>query len=260
MIHRHSVLVGVTVLAVTTSAAAQEATNPGQPVPISVVPISAPPPADQAPAAGAGPVQPDAPARNGSDDERNAEALEPSPNVRLTVTAGVKNAVVERRVTTEESYGHVAIALPLHTRTEVWEQVCVAPCSVSLPRASSYRIATANGLPGTKSFTLRPNRETLDLQVRPGNLRAFATGGTLTGLGVAGLITGTVLFAAAGKFQDESDYRVGGAITAGAGLALMAVGIPLLILNQTKVYSDGSRIAKAPAPTGPHLTATGLAF
>lgn len=173
--------------------------------------------------------------------------------VITTVSSGSKNAILERQVSTQESYGHVAIALPLHTHTEVWQQVCVAPCKVELSRASSYRISASNGVPGTESFTLTPNKKELDLQVKPGNLPRYATGGTLTGLGVGALITGAVLFTAASKFEDEKEVRIAGAITGGAGLVLMAIGIPLLVLNQTHVYADGTKLAKKAPPSGPRL-------
>ena len=180
--------------------------------------------------------------------ERHAEE-----HVTTTVSSGSKNAIIERRVLTQETMGHVAIALPLHTHTETWEQVCVAPCKVDLKRASFYRVAAGNGVPGTDSFTLTPNKEQIDLQVRPGNLARYATGGTLTGLGVGAFITGAVLFTAAGKFEDEKDVRIAGAVTGAAGLVLMAVGIPLLILNQTHVYADGTKVAKRAPASGPRL-------
>ena len=185
-------------------------------------------------------------------------------DVSTTVDSGSKNAILERQVATHDTAGHVAIALPLYTHTEVWEQVCVAPCKVDLNRHSSYRVAMANGVPGTRTFTLTPNKEQIDLRVRPGNLPAYAVGGAATGIGTAALITGAVLLTVAGKFEDESDIRVAGAITGGVGLALLAVGIPLLILNQTHVYADGRKLALDPAAARKRprvqLGATGLVF
>ena len=180
------------------------------------------------------------------------EARQEEERVITTVTSGSKNAILERQVATTESFGHVAIALPIHMHTESWQQVCVAPCKVDLSRASSYRVSASNGVPGTGSFTLTPNKSQLDLQVRPGNMARYATGGLLTGLGIGAFVTGAVLFTVAGKFEDESNIRIAGAITGGAGLVLMAVGIPLLVLNQTHVYADGTKLARK-TPSGPRL-------
>ena len=180
--------------------------------------------------------------------------------VTVTVDSGAKNAILERKVLSQEGFGHVAIALPFHTNMETWEQICVAPCKVELFRASSYRVATGNGMPGTKSFTLAPNRETLDLRVKPGNFGAFATGGVLTGVGIGALVTGAVLVTVAGKFKDESEVRTVGAVTGAAGLVLMAIGIPLMILNQTHVYDGSQQLARRRPSTGPKLGIDGLSF
>lgn len=201
--------------------------------------------------------------------ERPWAQREPSPReahqrdeerVITTVTSGSKNAILERQVSTQESFGHVAIALPLHTHTEVWQQVCVAPCKVDLSRASSYRVSASNGVPGTPAFTLTPNKSELDLQVRPGNLARYAAGGTLTGLGIGAFITGAVLFTAAGKFEDEKEVRIAGAITGGAGIALLAVGIPLVLMNRTHVYADGIKLVKRAPQRGPRFGLGGMEF
>ena len=71
--------------------------------------------------------------------------------------------------------------------------------------------------------------------------------------GKRALVTGAVLLSAAGRFDDESDVRRAGAITGGAGLVLMAIGIPLMILNQTHVYDGTQKLARRRPLPGPSL-------
>lgn len=260
MVHLATRLIPLTVVLSASAAYAQQPPPALPPAPpADAAPVTPPPPArEDAMPHGHGPHH-DGGWRPGSmpHDANHAGVMPPhtreEERVVTTVTSGSKNAILERQTATQESFGHVAIALPIHLHSESWQQVCVAPCKVDLSRASSYRVAASNGVPGTESFTLTPNKSEIDLQVRPGNMGRYATGGVLTGLGIGAFITGAVLFTVASKFEDERDVRIAGAITGGAGLVLMAVGIPLLVLNQTHVYADGTKLARRAPAKGPRL-------
>ena len=181
--------------------------------------------------------------------------------VLTTVESGSKNAVIERRISTEETYGRVLFAVPIHTKNQTWEQVCVAPCRVDLDRFSSYRVAKANGMPSTREFTLPPGAPSLRLQVEPGDLLMHRIGGRLIALGTAASIVGGALITTASKFDDEKEVRVAGIITGGAGILLLGIGIPLLIVSQTHVTADDRKLAnRTPTKTGPKLTLGGVVF
>lgn len=183
--------------------------------------------------------------------------------VPTTIDAGPdKNAVIERRVTTETASGRVAIVLPIRLENEKWEQVCVAPCQATLDRFSTYRVAHQNGISSSGEFTLPPNSPSLQLQVDPGNQIVHHVGVRLTALGSAAAIAGGVLIASASKFDAEDDVRVAGFITSGAGVLFLAVGIPMMIASFSHVSSNGKRLAEAePAKAfAPKLTSSGVVF
>jgi hypothetical protein len=179
--------------------------------------------------------------------------------VPTTVDAGRESVVIERRITSEETMGRVVFVLPIITKTNTWEPVCVTPCNVELPRWSSYRVAETNHVTASREFTLPPNRPNIKLSVDPGNLQVHRLGLTLASAGTAALITGATLTIGAGAWDDETGVRTAGIITGGAGLLLLAIGIPIAIATQTHVDVDGTKLAK-PKPQGPHLIANGVVF
>jgi hypothetical protein len=182
--------------------------------------------------------------------------------VLTTVDSGAeKNAVIERRVETEESSGRLLFVLPFRSNNEKWEQVCVAPCKVHLDRYSTYRVARANDMPSTHPFTLPPGADQLQLQVEPGKLLAHRISSRLIALGIAGAVVGGVLVTLASKFEEEKDVRVAGIITGGAGLVTLGIGIPLALLTQTHIKAGEKKLAGEPGkPPKPRLTVQGLVF
>ena len=185
--------------------------------------------------------------------------------VPTTVDSGPeKHAVLERRVSTDETYGRFAFVVPIVGQTEKWEQVCVAPCRVDLDRNSTYRVARANNVPSTRDFTLPPESQNLHLQIEPGNLLMHRIATRLIGAGTAAAIVGGALITTAAQFKDEDDVRLAGIITGAAGIVLLAVGIPLAIVNQTHVKTNDRPLATTTPPKtakpGPKLTLGGVVF
>lgn len=180
----------------------------------------------------------------------------PEHRIMTTIDAGREGVVLERHVKTEESSGRIAIVIPTHSTVDGWERVCVTPCKVELPKYASYRIARANGVSRSSEFTLPQSKDTLKLDVEPGDLWWNRTARVVLGAGTAAAITGGAIIALASTFDNEKDVRIAGIITAGAGLVLVAVGIPMMLGSKTHVKTDGQKVAE----TKPHLTANGFVF
>jgi hypothetical protein len=172
------------------------------------------------------------------------------------------DAVLERRIAVKESRG-AFLVIPTRSEESTWEQVCVAPCrGADLDRYSTYRVAAANRISASRPFTLPQGGDHLHLRLDTGNLFAHRAGKAMAGLGGTALIVGLSLLVAAPNIVDvdrEHDMRVAGWITAGSGLALFAVGLPLAILTKTDVYADSDRRVAAPAPR-PRFTGNGFTF
>ena len=69
--------------------------------------------------------------------------------------------------------------------------------------------------------------------------------------GIAAVAVGVGLIAGEGLFTDEDKARTAGYITGGAGLVVLAVGIPVALMTATTVVGPAGKIA---------LTPHGLAF
>ncbi len=182
--------------------------------------------------------------------------------VQTTIESGSEhNAVIERRVSTEESNGRMLFAVPFRATSETWEQVCVAPCRVDLDRYSTYRVARGNNVTSTHEFTLPPNTDQLHLRVEPGSLLTHRIATRLIAGGTAALIVGGALITTASSFDhDEKDVRLGGIITGAAGIVLLGIGIPLALVSQTHVKLDDDRKLATTKPARPKLTVNGLVF
>ena len=225
----------LTMMSASVEASAQETPVPPPPPPPPVVPSTAtlaPPPPPGLPA--------------------------DRPSITTTVEAGREGVVLERHAKTEESYGRIAIVIPTHATTQGWEPVCVTPCRVELPRYSSYRVARGNGTSQSHEFTLPQTKGSLKLDIEPGDLFWNRTSRVLLGAGTAAAIVGGVLITTANSFDAEKDVRIAGIITAGAGVLLLAVGIPLYMGSRTHVKNDGQKLAGT--EPRPHLTANGFVF
>jgi hypothetical protein len=180
--------------------------------------------------------------------------------VQVDVESNRPNAVVERRVSQQEENGWF-ILLPWHSARSTWEQVCVAPCAgADLDRYSTYRVAGANGISGSLSFTLPQGSDSLHLRVDAGNRYANKTGVVLSGVGLAALIVGGALLVDASNIKDHNDdvhTRNAGYVTGGVGIVALAIGIPLAILTRTSVYAGEVPLRAAAAP---RFTGNGFTF
>jgi hypothetical protein len=169
---------------------------------------------------------------------------------------------VERRVSVREETG-AFLVLPWRSTQSTWEQVCVAPClGADLDRYSTYRVAAANGISSSQSFTLPQVGDAVHLRLdagsRPANRLAVFLGGT----GAAALIVGGSLVLYAPSIKDHHEdvrARDAGFITGAAGIALLAIGIPLAILTRTYVYT-GNDMVRAAEATKPRFVGNGFVF
>jgi hypothetical protein len=168
----------------------------------------------------------------------------------VTIDSTKPATVIERRISAHETDGSY-LFVPYHSSETAWEQVCVTQCQVDLDRFSSYRVGKLNGVQESRSFTLPQQASHLMIKIEPGSAIGHRIGASLTGVGLGAFIVGGGLIAAQKIFSDEQDARTAGFITGGAGLVLMALGIPVAILSSTKVLGNDGRIA---------LTARGLVF
>lgn len=134
--------------------------------------------------------------------------------------------------------------------------VCTSPCDQLVPARGTYRI-TGTDLRPSKSFDLVGDRVTL--RVAAASQSAYVAGKTLTVIGAvpAGIAGSLLLLAAAfsGFPSDSPDSGpssssgppsavIDAGIALGVGVAFMAVGIPMMLLNAH------TRVAQASAPTG----------
>jgi hypothetical protein len=156
------------------------------------------------------------------------------------------STVIERRVSVTEGEGQYFF-VPSRSSEAIWEQVCVTPCQVHLDRFSTYRVAAINKVSGSHKFTLPQGTDALHLKIDSGDLLGHRIGGALTGAGLVATIVGASLVAGAAAFKDETQVRTAGFITGGAGLIVMAIGIPIAIATATHIVTDGgSQIALTP--------------
>jgi hypothetical protein len=165
--------------------------------------------------------------------------------VPVDVESTRPGAVVERRVSVTENDG-AYFFLPFRSTSAIWEQVCVTPCQVDLDRFSTYRVSARNGISPSQSFTLPQSADSLQLQLDAGHLLMHRAGKAMAATGLAAVIVGTALIAGKSIFNDEDKARDAGFITGGAGLVVMAIGIPLAVLTATGVSAGGNRFAFTP--------------
>ncbi len=169
--------------------------------------------------------------------------------VGVDIEATKPSAVVERRVSLTESDG-AYFFLPYRSTSSIWEQVCVTPCQVDLDRFSTYRVAARNQVSSSHSFTLPQSSDALQLKVDAGDLLGHRVGVVMSTAGLAAIVVGAALVAGEGIFTDETKARDAGYITGGAGLVVLAVGIPIAILTATHVSAGDSKLAQMADPRG----------
>jgi hypothetical protein len=164
---------------------------------------------------------------------------------RVTVDIdGTKpSAVVERRVSWTESDG-AYFFLPFRATSSIWEQVCVTPCQVDLDRFSTYRVAARNRISSSRNFTLPQSSETVQIKLDAGDLMGHRIGVTMATAGLAAIVVGAALVAGEGIFTDETKARNAGYITGGAGIVVLAIGIPIALMTATTVSAGDNKLAQ----------------
>ncbi|HEY4014060.1 MAG TPA: hypothetical protein VGM06_12030 [Polyangiaceae bacterium] len=165
--------------------------------------------------------------------------------VRTEIDSAMPGTVVERRISLSES-GGAYFFLPFRSTESTWEQVCVTPCSVDLDKYSTYRVGKVNGVLASRSFTLPQGLDRLSIKIEPGSALANHIAVSASAIGLTALIVGGALVGAQKLFGDEDAARTAGFITAGAGIILLGVGIPVAILTKTKILGPAGRIAITP--------------
>ncbi|HEY1954300.1 MAG TPA: hypothetical protein VGH28_01780 [Polyangiaceae bacterium] len=134
--------------------------------------------------------------------------------------------------------------------------ICVAPCEANLETSGMYRVA-GDGVTPTGTFSLPPPSANgaMRLHVHAGSLGARVGGLWLTVGGITIALAGGVLAGTAAALQssqaDLSGLLIGGLVTAGIGVVMTAIGIPLIAQSGTSVFTDdGFRLARVRAIPG----------
>ncbi|HVK70867.1 MAG TPA: hypothetical protein VM694_40710 [Polyangium sp.] len=146
---------------------------------------------------------------------------------------------------TAEAFVHIEADAPLSLRRNVGrfgDVVCAAPCDRGITFDPQDRFSIEGAFLGAQPFTIGQAGPRVLLRVDTGNRGAFYSGISLaTAGGAAALMSGIIfILAAVGDalgsgdgVEDRLKYGCLGAAI-GGGVA-MAVGIPLLVVSETKV-------------------------
>jgi hypothetical protein len=117
-----------------------------------------------------------------------------------------------------------------------WTDVCFAPCGVAMDPATIYRIGGGSSKP-SPTFRLPRSSGDVRVQAHVGSIVKYWVGFGLSIGGGAAAAGGGVLFASSTGSNDDFDkvLRVYGVLYLVAGVVLLAVGLPLLLTNDTTV-------------------------
>lgn len=169
------------------------------------------------------------------------------PKVNMAVTADRVGVVIEHRVNAVEGW-QTTLGVPVYTSTQQWEPVCVAPCNVKVDPNAIFRVGGV-GVAPSREFVLPAQRKDLRLQVSAGSGPAYNIGLGLTTTGALFAAIGVVPLVYAGSITNtsaEDTVRGLGAGILGAGVLMLAVGVPMWLLGKSTVFGcpDGARVAK----------------
>jgi hypothetical protein len=100
---------------------------------------------------------------------------------------------------------------------------------------SSYFYLAGEGFPSSRHFRLDPGKEPITVELTAGSNSGFVGGITLISLGGASILGGGSLLLVAGIGDLGTGMLVGSGVGLSVGVAALAIGIPLLVGNRTKV-------------------------
>lgn len=110
-----------------------------------------------------------------------------------------------------------------------WDAVCSPPCDRPLPRAALFRV-TGLGVTVSPEFHLPPDRDQVILNVKAGKSTWYWAGVLLSAFGGSFVLGGAgPPLLSGGSFSGTEQ------ILSGSGVVMLAVGLPLWILNRTTV-------------------------
>jgi len=132
-----------------------------------------------------------------------------------------------------------------------YQTVCLAPCQADVDSTAMYQIA-GEGITPSSTFSVAPSPRGTHLHVHGGSLGARIGGVWLLVGGITFAVTGGILagtFAAiSSSDNDTTGWVVAGLVTAGAGLVMTALGIPLVTGSGTSVVTDDNVSVAKRAP------------
>lgn len=121
---------------------------------------------------------------------------------------------------------------------EDWRPLCVLPCTAKIDPEVPVRVRGLNIQTSDKIFVPTKN-PAYEMEIKPGykttRTAAWAVFGVGVGvLGLGGILAG-VGFNEQGVSSQSSSLKLGGGLTAGAGLAMMIASIPVFVKSTTTV-------------------------
>jgi hypothetical protein len=154
---------------------------------------------------------------------RKASEAAASATVKVTLVSDGAEVFLE----TKRESGDRVPEMPLEPGK--WDAVCVPPCDRLLPRAALLR-ATGLGVVASPEFHLPADRDQVTVNVKAGSATWYWTGVVMSAFG------GSFVLGGAGPpLLSGGSFSLTEQILSGVGVAMLAVGLPLWILNRTTV-------------------------
>jgi hypothetical protein len=169
-------------------------------------------------------------------DGKPEEPAPPPPGALVRFDSTRVDTIIERRSNRTEGFSFSVP--PAYVFQSQWEPVCVTPCEVRLDPNSPYRVR--NVAPAGDFYLPRVNGP-LRLHVNAGSSTAYYSGITLVVIGALAMISGAVLLGSTTTQIDAGTahgVRISGWFTAGLGVVMTGIGLPLWLANITRVTTD----------------------
>ena len=182
-----------------------------------------------------------------SDKSKDKGDSSERPTVRIAVD-GEPGVLLERRQSAAE--GWTATLWPAYAYVEQWEVACVAPCTTTVDAGSMYRV-NGGGATTSRNFTLPQGHDSLRLHLVGRSALLHGTGIAATLIGVLVALTGGSSLVAAPQISDskaEAAFRGIGWTGVGAGVALMAIGIPIWLATYSVARTGDGKSLGATRP------------